>query len=198
MGVLFSRLAALFGTQEQKIVMVGLDNAGKTTILYALHLGEVVLTRPTIGVNVERVSFRNTNFVVWDLAGQETLRPTWEQYFSAASAIIMVVDSTDVARLGAVRRELFKALEHHDLGHAALLVFANKQDLAGALSAADLAESLGLVQIQQHAWHIQVRSFLRSPPFQCPMCSPPSSSLSPPTPTPALLRSDWSRPLRGP
>eukprot|EP01013_Petalomonas_cantuscygni_P006732 TRINITY_DN1799_c0_g1_i1.p2 TRINITY_DN1799_c0_g1~~TRINITY_DN1799_c0_g1_i1.p2 ORF type:complete len:182 (+),score=45.98 TRINITY_DN1799_c0_g1_i1:214-759(+) len=156
MGVLLGRLmASLFGDKECKIVMIGLDNAGKTTILYALHLGEVVLTRPTIGSNVERVRYKNAQFVVWDLAGQAALRPTWEAYYAQTNAIILAVDSTDTERLPVVREELFHALEHHDLSGAPLLVFANKMDLPTALPPAALTTALGLHHITGHTWHAQ-------------------------------------------
>lgn len=67
---------------EHKLVLVGLDNAGKTTILYQLLLGEAVHTRPTIGSNVEEVVWRNLRFVMWDLGGQQSLRSAWTTYYT--------------------------------------------------------------------------------------------------------------------
>ena len=61
----------MFGKQEMRILMVGLDAAGKTTILYKLKLGEVVTTIPTIGFNVETVEYKNISFTVWDVGGQD-------------------------------------------------------------------------------------------------------------------------------
>eukprot|EP01002_Notosolenus_urceolatus_P013575 NODE_4506_length_793_cov_5.379032_g3741_i0.p1 GENE.NODE_4506_length_793_cov_5.379032_g3741_i0~~NODE_4506_length_793_cov_5.379032_g3741_i0.p1 ORF type:complete len:186 (+),score=40.80 NODE_4506_length_793_cov_5.379032_g3741_i0:139-696(+) len=156
MGVLFTKLwHRLFGEEEYKIVVIGLNNAGKTTILYALNLGEVVLTQPTIGSNVEEVRFNNINFVVWDIGGQESLRATWENYYSQTSAIIMVVDSTDVDRFELVKHELFHALEHTDLKDSVVLVLANKQDMPSAMPAGPLTEHLNLHQITDHEWHLQ-------------------------------------------
>ena len=60
----------MIGTREMRILMVGLDAAGKTTILYKLKLGEVVNTIPTIGFNVETVEYKNISFNVWDVGGQ--------------------------------------------------------------------------------------------------------------------------------
>jgi hypothetical protein len=64
-----------------QVVMLGLDAAGKTTILYKLHIGEILSTVPTIGFNVEKVQYKNVMFTVWDVGGQEKLRPLWRHYF---------------------------------------------------------------------------------------------------------------------
>ena len=73
--------------------MLGLDAAGKTTILYKLHIGEVLSTVPTLGFNVEKVQYKNVVFTVWDVGGQEKLRPLWRHYFNNTDALIFVVDS---------------------------------------------------------------------------------------------------------
>lgn len=135
--------------------MVGLDAAGKTTILYKLHLGEVVESYPTIGSNVEDWTYKNIKFQVWDLGGQEALRPTWKTYFVNSHALIMVVDSADRARLDLAREELHAVLQSEDLRDACVLVFANKQDLKDAVSSAELSEGLALHTIREHDWHIQ-------------------------------------------
>lgn len=72
----------MFGTKEMRVVMLGLDAAGKTTILYKLHIGEVQSTVPTLGFNVEKVQYKNVQFTVWDVGGQEKLRPLWRHYFN--------------------------------------------------------------------------------------------------------------------
>ena len=95
MGLLFAKLWSFFGNEEQKIVMVGLDNAGKTTILYQFLMNEVVHTSPTIGSNVEEVVWKNIHFIMWDLGGQQSLRAAWSTYYTNTEFIIMVIDSTD-------------------------------------------------------------------------------------------------------
>eukprot|EP00992_Anisonema_acinus_P002848 TRINITY_DN11539_c0_g1_i1.p1 TRINITY_DN11539_c0_g1~~TRINITY_DN11539_c0_g1_i1.p1 ORF type:complete len:183 (-),score=54.94 TRINITY_DN11539_c0_g1_i1:16-564(-) len=145
----------LFRNRQYKIVIVGLNNAGKTTILYSLHLGEVVQTQPTIGSNVEELTYQNLRFVVWDLGGQEALRPSWAMYYVHTQAVILVVDSTDEERLPAVRAELFRMLEHPDLRDACVLVLANKQDLPTALKAGALSQALNLHLVKGHPWHLQ-------------------------------------------
>lgn len=111
-GLISSLWLRLFGQKEFKICIVGLDNAGKTTCLYQMNMGEVVATKPTIGSNVEEVNFRNVKMVCWDLGGQESLRATWSTYFVGTHAIMMVVDSTDRDRIGTVKEELWRILAH--------------------------------------------------------------------------------------
>ncbi|KAL7230233.1 hypothetical protein ACSBR2_008692 [Camellia fascicularis] len=83
MGQAFRKLFdTFFGNSEMRVVMLGLDAAGKTTILYKLHIGEVLSTVPTIGFNVEKVQYKNVVFTVWDVGGQEKLRPLWRHYFN--------------------------------------------------------------------------------------------------------------------
>ena len=82
MGNVFVNLFKnLFGKRDMRILMVGLDAAGKTTILYKLKLGEIVTTIPTIGFNVETVEYKNISFTVWDVGGQDKIRPLWRHYF---------------------------------------------------------------------------------------------------------------------
>ena len=103
MGIFFSRLfQSLFGSKEVRILILGLDNAGKTTILYRLQNDDdaVVQTIPTIGFNVEVLQYKNIKFQVWDLGGQTSIRPYWRCYYPNTDAIIFVVDSCDSERLG--------------------------------------------------------------------------------------------------
>eukprot|EP00455_Lapot_gusevi_P044357 TRINITY_DN5527_c0_g1_i9.p1 TRINITY_DN5527_c0_g1~~TRINITY_DN5527_c0_g1_i9.p1 ORF type:complete len:183 (+),score=2.05 TRINITY_DN5527_c0_g1_i9:82-630(+) len=158
MGGLISALwRRLFDYREYKICLVGLDNAGKTTCLYQMHLGEVVATKPTIGSNVEEVVFKNVKFHVWDLGGQESLRATWATYFIGTHAVIMVVDSSDRERIHIVKEELWRLLTHKDLEGALLLVFANKQDMEPKMTPAEIANQLNLVALKDMnlTWHIQ-------------------------------------------
>jgi small GTP-binding protein len=74
-----------------KVVMLGLDAAGKTTILYRLHMGEVLSTVPTVGFNVEKVQYKNVVFTVWDVGGQEKLRSLWKMYLSNSDALVITI-----------------------------------------------------------------------------------------------------------
>jgi len=135
--------------------MVGLDAAGKTTILYKLKLGEIVTTIPTIGFNVETVEYKKINFTVWDVGGQDKIRPLWRHYFQNTQGLIFVVDSNDRERASEAAAELKKMLGEDELRDAVLLVFANKQDLPNAMSVAEVTDKLGLHALRNRKWFIQ-------------------------------------------
>eukprot|EP00049_Salpingoeca_infusionum_P017696 m.354035 g.354035 ORF g.354035 m.354035 type:complete len:180 (-) comp16901_c0_seq1:1301-1840(-) len=155
MGMLFSRLFSMWGREEQKLIIVGLDNAGKTTILYQFCLNDVVVTSPTIGSNVEEVQFQNMHFAMWDIGGQESLRASWSTYYAGSKALIMVIDSTDRERLALAKAEFTRMLTHEDLQHAHVLIYANKQDLEDAMTSAEISKEFNLSAIKDHSWHIQ-------------------------------------------
>jgi len=138
-----------------RILMVGLDAAGKTTILYKLKLGEIVTTIPTIGFNVETVEYKNISFTVWDVGGQDKIRPLWRHYFQNTQGLIFVVDSNDRERIQEAKDELAKMSTEDELKDSIILVFANKQDLPNALSVSDITEKLGLHNIKGRAWFVQ-------------------------------------------
>ncbi|XP_005738975.1 ADP-ribosylation factor-like protein 5B [Pundamilia nyererei] len=127
MGLILAKLWSFFCNQEHKVIIVGLDNAGKTTILYQFLMNEVVHTSPTIGSNVEEIVVKNTHFLMWDIGGQESLRSSWNTYYSNTE----------------------------DLRKAAVLIFANKQDMKDCMSAAEISKYLTLSSIKDHPWHIQ-------------------------------------------
>ncbi|CAD5126175.1 DgyrCDS14346 [Dimorphilus gyrociliatus] len=155
MGGFFSRVfSGLFGGRERRILILGLDGAGKTTILYRLQVGEVVTTIPTIGFNVETVTFKNLKFQVWDLGGQTSIRPYWRCYYSNTDAIIYVVDSMDRDRIGISKQELFSMLEEDELKKSILVVLANKQDLEGAMSVSEVSQVLGLTSLRNRRYQI--------------------------------------------
>ena len=155
MGGVFRKLFEGFGKKEMRILMVGLDAAGKTTILYKLKLGEIVTTIPTIGFNVETVDYKNISFTVWDVGGQDKIRPLWRHYFQNTQGVIFVVDSNDRDRVGEAREELNRMLNEDELRDAVLLVFANKQDLPTAMNAAEMTEKLNLNSMRNRNWYIQ-------------------------------------------
>ncbi|KXZ49908.1 hypothetical protein GPECTOR_19g359 [Gonium pectorale] len=138
-----------------RVVMLGLDAAGKTTILYKLHIGEVLTTVPTIGFNVEKVQYKNVVFTVWDVGGQEKLRPLWRHYFNNTDGLIFVVDSQDRDRIGKAAAEFQAILQDPLMLHSAILVFANKQDMKGCLTPSEVCEALGLHDMRNRKWHVQ-------------------------------------------
>lgn len=151
-------LGLLSPAKNVRILVLGLDNAGKTTILYRLQLGNVVQTVPTVGFNLETVTYKNITFQVWDLGGQTGIRPYWRCYYSQTDAIIYVVDSTDKDRMGVAKHELFALLDEEELRKSLLLIFANKQDMPGAASETEIAQMLGVTAITTHTWSIMKSS----------------------------------------
>ena len=154
-GVFAKALGRLVGKKEMRILMVGLDAAGKTTILYKLKLGEIVTTIPTIGFNVETVEYKNISFTVWDVGGQDKIRPLWRHYYQNTQGLIFVVDSNDKDRVGEAHDELHRMLSEDELREAIVLVFANKQDLPNAMSVAEVTDKLGLHSLRNRKWYIQ-------------------------------------------
>jgi ADP-ribosylation factor 1/2 len=156
MGLLVSTLMdRFFGPTPARILMVGLDNAGKTTVLYKLKLGEVVTTTPTIGFNVESIVYKNISFTVWDVGGQTKIRALWQHYFENTDAVIYVVDSSDGQRLAEAREELEYVLGDDRVRNATLLVFSNKIDMPGSQSTAQVTDKLGLQGHKGRDWYIQ-------------------------------------------
>jgi len=148
-------LAQRFGRKQQnvKLMMVGPEAAGKTTILYKLKLGDVVPTFPTVGFTVESVEYKNLRLDVWemrDMVGQEKIRRLWQHAYEGTNAIIFVVDSSDRARIENARTELHCLVQDDDLKKAAVLVLANKQDLPNAMTAAELTTKLELHNLPSH------------------------------------------------
>ncbi|XP_057584119.1 ADP-ribosylation factor 1-like isoform X2 [Hippopotamus amphibius kiboko] len=119
MGNIFANLfKGLLGKKEMRLLMVGPDAPGKTTILYKLKLGEIVTTIPTIGFSVETVEYKNISFTVWDVGGQDTIRPLWRHYFQNTQGLIFVVDSNDRGRVNEAREELMRMLAEDELRDA--------------------------------------------------------------------------------
>mmetsp|Transcript_4267 Transcript_4267/g.9227 ORF Transcript_4267/g.9227 Transcript_4267/m.9227 type:complete len:182 (+) Transcript_4267:76-621(+) len=156
MGALFSSIQTrLRCLKDAKVLMVGLDAAGKTTIAYRLKLGEVVTTIPTVGFNVEEVTYKNFSLTLWDIGGQDKIRKLWRYYYQGVKGLIFVVDSSDRDRIDLAREELEKILREEEMRDVCVLVYANKQDLPQAFSASEIAEKLNLPSNRRHAWFIQ-------------------------------------------
>ena len=157
MGLKFSTMFSLFfSKRDVRVVMVGLDAAGKTTIGGALARGETLTTIPTIGFTVESVEYKNLKLTMWDVGGQARLRSLWHHYYQGCDCIIYVVDSADRQRVDEAAAELSHALNNDHLRNATLLVYANKQDLPNAMSTAEITEKLKLREsCRQRKWFVQ-------------------------------------------
>lgn len=122
----------------------GLDNAGKTTILKKFNGEDITTISPTLGFNIQTLEYGGYKLNVWDVGGQKTIRSYWRNYFEATDGLIWVVDSADRRRLKDCKEELMGLLSQEKLAGASLLIFANKQDLAGSLKSEEIAEALEL------------------------------------------------------
>ncbi|KAG5199108.1 hypothetical protein JEQ12_006808 [Ovis aries] len=141
---------------EIRVVTLGLDGAGKTTILFKLKQDEFMQPIPTIGFNVETVEYKNLKFTIWDVGGKHKLRPLWKHYYLNTQAVVFVVDSSHRDRVSEAHSELAKLLTEKELRDALLLIFANKQDVAGALSVEEITELLSLHKLCcGRSWYIQ-------------------------------------------
>ena len=142
-----------FKKKESRILMLGLDNAGKTTMLYKLKLGEDKLSMPTIGFNVETLENSKINLIVWDLGGQDKIRRLWKHYYSSTKGIIYVIDSSDKERLDEAIEELKNVVNAHELKNIPVLIYANKQDIENALTDTEIIYKL--TDIISNEWYVQ-------------------------------------------
>lgn len=140
-------LRKLFGSKQRRLLLLGLDNAGKTTILYRM-MGKPASTVPTIGFNVETVKYDPLEFVCWDVSGQDKLRVFWRHYYRGTSGVLFVVDANDQERLPLAKKELLGILKEEELENAAVLILANKTDLPHAVSIDTLASALDVATLK--------------------------------------------------
>ncbi|XP_054152949.1 ADP-ribosylation factor-like protein 2 [Oppia nitens] len=140
--------------KEVRLLVLGLDNSGKTTILKKLNGEDVHTISPTLGFTISSFEHKNLKLNVWDVGGQKSLRAFWRNYFEATDGLIFVVDSSDTLRLNDAKEELKNLLQEERLLGATLLVLANKQDLSGALNCQTICELLEVDSIKTHHWKI--------------------------------------------
>ena len=136
-------------------MMIGLDGAGKTTILHRLHKGLLYSTTPTIGFNVETMKLRNVCMTVWDVGGQAKMRHLWRRCWNVIDAVIYVIDLTDRDRVDEAGQELWHVLEQEHMKEALLLVLANKADRYNRMTGADVVRMLHSTSAHPRAWHVQ-------------------------------------------
>lgn len=155
MGILDWFRSAKPTPKEARILILGLDNAGKTSILKKLSDEDINHIMPTQGFNMKSLTQEGFKLNVWDIGGQRAIRPYWRHYFENADVLVYVVDSADKRRLEEAGTELDQLLEEEKLAGVPLLVYANKQDLVSAVPAAGIADSMNLTSLRDRAWHVQ-------------------------------------------
>ncbi|KAG5970428.1 ADP-ribosylation factor-like protein 2 [Claviceps spartinae] len=136
--------------KEMRILMLGLDNAGKTTIVKKIMGEDVHTVSPTLGFIIKTIDYDG----IGDVGGQKTLRSYWRNYFEKTDALIWVVDATDRLRIQDCKEELHGLLLEERLSGASLLIFSNKTDVEGCMDEHDIRTALKLDEIRSHQWHI--------------------------------------------
>ncbi|XP_054060692.1 ADP-ribosylation factor-like protein 3 isoform X2 [Rissa tridactyla] len=164
--------------QEVRILLLGLDNAGKTTLLKQLASEDISHITPTQGFNIKSVQSQGFKLNVWDIGGQRKIRPYWRNYFENTDILIYVIDSADRKRFEETGQELAELLDEEKLSGVPVLIFANKQDLLTAAPASEIAEGLNLHTIRDRVWQIQSCSALSGEGVQAHFSSGRSGAAS--------------------
>ncbi|KAH7823758.1 Arf1m [Monocercomonoides exilis] len=169
MGLITSKIWRIFGTSKRNLHMIGFEDAGKTSILRKLIPNEFVQIIPILGANLEEVRYKRLTFTNMDIGGSQRIRRLEYHLCEKKDVIIFVIDSTEVSRLACstmecrdcVKDELHDLLKQKETGNVPLLIYANKQDLSGAVSPEYILEKLELDSLcAGRSWHIQPCSAL--------------------------------------
>ncbi|XP_075898132.1 ADP-ribosylation factor-like protein 11 isoform X1 [Nelusetta ayraudi] len=145
-----------------QVVLVGLDCAGKSTLLARLLTGQLMETSPTIGFNVGTLDVdKKTSLTVWDVGGQQGMRPNWRFYLDDCQAIVFVVDSSEPSRLPEAQKVLKKVLKNEKLRNVPVMVLANKKDLPDSMTIREISTQLQLPSYTDRLWEIQACSALQ-------------------------------------
>ena len=151
MGLVFSYL---WSGRTKKVLLLGLDNAGKTSILYKLAIGEVITTVPTVGFNLETITGGGFTLNVWDLGGQATIIPYWRCYYVDVACLIFVIDAADPDRLLPAIEQFKNVVSDPDMLAPYVLILANKQDLFGAIPANDIVQHVSKIIPKTKSWKV--------------------------------------------
>jgi len=139
-----------------RILLLGLDNAGKTTCVKKYCCQDTSTVSPTLGFQITPLQHRQYTLHIWDVGGQQSLRSYWRNYFESSDGLIWVVDSNDVARLQDCKRELHELLKEERLAGASLVLFLNKQDIPTALPPTEVAAVLEVDKLRDQRRHVHV------------------------------------------
>lgn len=137
-----------------RLLMVGLDNAGKTSVVKRLNGEDTSTVSPTLGFSIKSISYGKYRLNIWDVGGQKSLRAYWRNYYEKTDGLVWVVDSADKFRLQDCKEELHNLLKEERLAGAALLILANKQDIDGALREKEIVQCLELGKLKKRHWHL--------------------------------------------
>jgi len=161
MGGLLDKLKQLFSGSKLEVVLIGLENSGKTTLLNQLCMGEALPTAPTIGLNVKQVKKGGVTMKMWDLGGQAQYRPEWGRYTKGCDAIIFLLDASNKETISTSKKELHLLLEDKELNQIPLLIVGNKIDIKPHLSESEIITGLNLDYIINNPWAVVMLSALQ-------------------------------------
>ncbi|WBW72027.1 GTP-binding protein involved in beta-tubulin folding Alp41 [Schizosaccharomyces osmophilus] len=154
MGLLTILRKQKWKEKEARVLLLGLDNAGKTTILKRLLNENTITVSPTFGFQIRTINVEGLHLTIWDIGGQKTLRSFWKNYFESTEAIVWVVDSLDESRLLECKHQLHELLLEEKLLNISLLILANKSDAAGSLDAKTIEQLLHLDELKSRHYCI--------------------------------------------
>ncbi|XP_040203392.1 ADP-ribosylation factor-like protein 14 [Rana temporaria] len=143
--------------KQARILILGLDAAGKSTVLYKFKFKEPFSTIPTVGFNVEMIqTAKRLQLTIWDVGGQEKLRSLWCHYFENTDGLVYVVDSTNKETLDESKKEFQRILQNELIKNVPVVVLANKQDLPGALDAEEITRKFNMKKhCSDRDWYVQ-------------------------------------------
>ncbi|CAB3982638.1 ADP-ribosylation factor-related 1 [Paramuricea clavata] len=139
----------MFQKEEYYILILGLDNVGKTTLLEQIKrkfnsdyrgIPFEKITN-TVGLNIGKIEVSGVRLLFWDLGGHEDLQSLWDKYYEECHGLIYIVDSVDKQRLDVASAVFSHVLQSSDLQNVPLLVLFNKQDSQNALSVEDIKDA---------------------------------------------------------
>jgi len=163
----FSKALKALGLMNKsgKLMFLGLDNAGKTTLLHMLKDDRMAVHEPTLHPTSETLCMGGMNFTTFDLGGHAQARRVWKEYFPAVDGVVFLVDVADTNRLNESKRELIALLEDESIANAPILVLANKIDKAGACTEDQLRQYFAIQTTGKGSVETQIR------PIEIFMCS---------------------------
>jgi ADP-ribosylation factor-like protein 8 len=154
MGQVLRKLLEVFYTKKLDIVVIGLENSGKTTLLSVLAHGNPVETVPTIGLNVKVFKKDKISMQCWDIGGQAQYRSEWPRYTKGCDVVLYVVDAAAPQKMATAKKELHKLLDDGSIGSTPLLVLANKIDIDPHVEETELIERMQLNYVMDTPWMV--------------------------------------------
>ena len=151
-------MGCLFGKKEFRIILLGLNGAGKKTIISKLKRTTFKSNPKYVGHILEYCNYKNLNIILWETYGQYKLRALWKHFYQNTAGVIFVVDSNDKESIEDAAIELQKALNEEELKDCCILVMANKEDINSALSKDEVTEKLGMENLQGKKWLVESTS----------------------------------------